>query len=209
MMKLLLMIGLGSCKGFAVAPPMRLSAVALAKISVAPAPKMSLTLPIEYNGCAAVMAGWVFLYYSNMWIAAGAPKDCCPGQATWGNRLFLNMGEQAPAFLVSFWTHAIFASPIVATQCGTAYLGFTVLYALLRLKCKGGVDNTVSFASTVPRYAINLFLVISAVAQRSFGLGLGKSAFHAVAFMPFAVTFFLIFTKAGEVLQKTVFASAN
>lgn len=205
MRTLLLIVAAAEARGFAVhqsgavLPGIR----PIAAVATPLSPKMLAvagSLPVEYNGCAAVMGGYVMIYYVNMWLSAGTPTDACPAQTTWGNRIFLNMGEQAPAFLTSFWTHAAFASPLVASQVGTAYLGFTVLYTLLRLKNKGGMDVQTGFLTTVPRYAINVFLVSTAVAQRCFGLLKGARAFHAVAFVPVCVLFFILFSKVGESL---------
>ena len=80
------------------------------------------------------------------------------------------------------------------------HAAISVLYALLRLKNKGGMDVQTGFLTTVPRYAINVFLVSTAVAQRCFGLLKGARAFHALAVVPVCVLFFILFSKVGESL---------
>ena len=101
MRTLLLIVAAAEARGFAVhqsgavLPDIRpIAAVAT------PLSPVAGSLPVEYNGCAAVMGGYVMIYYVNMWLSAGTPTDACPAQTTWGNRIFLNMGEQAPALIL-------------------------------------------------------------------------------------------------------------
>ena len=94
----------------------------------------------EFDGCVAVQGSWLAVCralrrnylqratrhrrdvgpvgltgllrtdYGYMWLSASLPSDASENQKTWATRCFLNMHEQAPAFLAAFWTHAIFAS---------------------------------------------------------------------------------------------------
>jgi hypothetical protein len=90
-------------------------------------PSLAAKLPgAEFNGCVAVQGSWLAVYYSYMWLSASVPSDASEKQKTWATRCFLNMHEQAPAFLAAFWTHAIFASPGRAAQCGAVYIATRV-----------------------------------------------------------------------------------
>ena len=90
-------------------------------------PSLAAKLPgAEFNGCVAVQGSWLAVYYAYMWLSASLPSDCSKKQETWATRCFLNMHEQAPAFLAAFWTHAIFASPARAAQCGAVYIATRV-----------------------------------------------------------------------------------
>ena len=80
----------------------------------------------EFNSCVAVQGAWLGVYYAYMWLSASVPSDASEKQKTWATRCFLNMHEQAPAFLAAFWTHAIFASPARAAQCGAVYVATRV-----------------------------------------------------------------------------------
>jgi len=60
-----------------------------------------------------------------------------PGQCKWGDRSFMNMLEQGPLFLASLWCHALFVSPLTATQLGGVYLALRSLYPGIWLT-KGG-----------------------------------------------------------------------
>jgi len=90
-------------------------------------PSLAAKLPgAEFDGCVAVQGAWLAVYYANMWLSASLPSDASENQKTWATRCFLNMHEQAPAFLAAFWTHAIFASPARAAQCGAVYVATRV-----------------------------------------------------------------------------------
>ena len=58
-------------------------------------------------------------------------KQMSPGQKKWGERAFLNMIEQAPLFTSALWLHAVFVSPVVATQLGIAYLALRLCYPFI------------------------------------------------------------------------------
>ena len=90
-------------------------------------PTLAAKLPgAEFDGCVAVQGAWLGVYYGYMWLSASLPSDASENQKTWATRCFLNMHEQAPAFLAAFWTHAIFASPARAAQCGAVYVATRV-----------------------------------------------------------------------------------
>ena len=110
----------------------------------------------EFDGCVAVQGAWLAVCralrrnqlqratrhrrdvgpvgltgllrtdYGYMWLSASLPSDASENQKTWATRCFLNMHEQAPAFLAAFWTHAIFASPARAARCGAVYVATRV-----------------------------------------------------------------------------------
>eukprot|EP00320_Phaeocystis_rex_P009533 CAMPEP_0119063120 /NCGR_PEP_ID=MMETSP1178-20130426/6536_1 /TAXON_ID=33656 /ORGANISM="unid sp, Strain CCMP2000" /LENGTH=228 /DNA_ID=CAMNT_0007044455 /DNA_START=31 /DNA_END=717 /DNA_ORIENTATION=+ len=159
-----------------------------------------MLMPAAYNGCLAVMGGWLGIFYLNLFLLLGEQPDACAGQSTFCARCLGNQGEQAPFFLTAFWMHALFASPLVAQQLGAAYLVFLGLYTAFRLYLKGGMAPWVALGSTLPRYAINTFLITSAVAQRCFGLTFGTNPLTALAFLPVCVVSFAISGKANKML---------
>ena len=164
-------------------------------------PTLAAKLPgAEFNGCVAVQGSWLAVYYGYMWLSASLPPDCSKKQETWATRCFLNMHEQAPAFLAAFWTHAIFASPARAAQCGAVYIATRVLYGIQRYHLKGGMSASAGLVSTVPGYVINLYLMTTAVARRCFGkVGFGASKWAPLAFFPVCVSLFLL---SGVVNEK-------
>ena len=164
-------------------------------------PTMAVKLPgAEFDGCVAVQGSWLAVYYGYMWLSASLPSDCSKKQETWATRCFLNMHEQAPAFLAAFWTHAIFASPARAAQCGAVYIATRILYGIQRFHLKGGMTANAGLVSTVPGYVINLYLMTTAVARRCFGkVGFGASKWAPLAFFPVCVSLFLL---SGVVNEK-------
>ena len=105
MRTLLLIFAAAEARGFAVhqsgavLPGIR----PIAAVATPLSPKMLAvagSLPVEYNGCAAVMGGYVMIYYVNMWLSAGTPTDACPAQTTWGNRIFLSQHGRASSVVL-------------------------------------------------------------------------------------------------------------
>ena len=172
-------------------------------------PVAAVALPgAEWNGCVAVQGAWFATYYAYMWLSASVPADGSEAQNTWATRCFLNMGEQAPAFLAAFWSHAVFACPRRAAACGGVYVATRVLYGIQRFWLKGGMSASAGFGSTVPGYVINTYLMATVVARRCFGkVGFGASPWSVLAFFPVVVTCFLLAGKANEAV-KANFADA-
>lgn len=157
-----------------------------------------LLLPEEYDSCVVVMGGWIAIYYVYMWLCASVnmSEDFSENHKLWGNRIFLNMGEQAPAFLVSFWLHALTVSPDSAATIGTYYLLFTVSYAVVRLMLQGKAEIPLVI-STNPRYAMVMFYTTTAVLKRGFdvdyvGLFGGSTLIAYLTFVPIAFVSFLV-----------------
>merc|ERR1712014_101484 len=84
-------------------------------------------------------------------------------QKVWSDRVFGNYSEQAPAFLCSFLSCALFSDPKTAWIFGAAYLAFSLLYAVVRYNINGGVTGLLSVTTTLPRYSICFFLAANAL----------------------------------------------
>lgn len=75
-----------------------------------------------------------------------------------GDRTFLNMLEQSPAFLTSLWLHALFVDPETAAKAGW-------LYVLFRLWYPFGFSMGLPWIllSTLPNYGIIFYLLGSTI----------------------------------------------
>jgi len=157
----------------------------------------------EFDGCVGVMGGWLGVYYTYMWLSASVPSDASDAQKTWATRCFLNMGEQAPAFMAAFWTHAVFASPSRAAACGAVYVLTRIVYGVQRYWLKGGMSPAAGFGSTIPGYAINAYLMTTVVARRVLGKAtFGASPYSPLAFLPACVACFLLAGKVNGAAKK-------
>ena len=125
--------------------PLRSAPLRSAPLRAAPA-KMVTGL----EGPAIVNAAYIIMAYNFMPLGptakglgiggmAGIPS-VTDAQYNWGNRAFGNMMEQAPLFLAGLWLHALFVSPVVATQLGGAYLFLRLCYPVL-WAIYGGADG--------------------------------------------------------------------
>lgn len=83
------------------------------------------------SGVVAVSGIFLYMYYAFMQLGPNARmSNLSEAQIQWGSRAFGNLHEQAPAFLLSLWTYAIFVSPDDATTLGIVWLIFRAAYPL-------------------------------------------------------------------------------
>lgn len=124
----------------------------------------SLMLP--YHEVCAVTCAWVIMAYVQMPMGpTSGMTGRSPGQQKWGNRIFMNMQEQAPLFLASLWAFAIVLTPDRAAMLGWTYLGLRALYApiWMILGGEGGAPFPQMFVSTFPQYAINFYMALNVI----------------------------------------------
>ena len=153
-------------------------------------------LGVEYNGPMFVSLGWLIIYYTYMQCTAVlgvTVKDYPEAQKTWADRSFMNMGEQAPAFLLSLWVHTFYVSPESATTVGTVYLLTRILYGILRFKAKGAMGMDVVMACTVPGYSMNFYLLGSSALVRM-GMDVFANPLWAFACFPISMAWFMTAT---------------
>lgn len=111
-------------------------------------------------------------------------KSMSAGQKKWGDRAFGNTMEHFPLFNAALWLHAVYCSPVVATQLGAAYLVLVVMYPTIWALVGGesGVPTKPYsvkppfgplgqiYYSTFPRYGIVFYLALSAVLKIAFDI---------------------------------------
>jgi len=154
------------------------------------------------EGPALVSAAHTILAYNFMPLGPTAyglgmgSKQMSAGQKKWGERTFLNMQEQAPYFTVALWLHAVFVSPVVATQLGAIYLVLRLMYPVIWAVFGGedGVPHTEYstvplfgplkqiYYSTFPQYGIVFYMAFSTILKIAFGISL-----NALVKMPMLV----------------------
>lgn len=170
-------------------------------LAAAPAALPPALADPAWNACVAVQGAWFAVYYLYMFLSASVPKDGSDAQRTWATRCFMNMGEQAPAFLPAFWSHAAFASPARAAACGAAYVLTRVLYGIQRFHLKGGMTPLAGFGSTIPGYVINVYLLGTVVARRCFGKAIGASPWSILGFVPVPIVIFILSGKFNQAVK--------
>lgn len=128
--------------------------------------------PTPFKWPILITGGWVCLYYKYMQLGPTASftkmseeqQSCC-------NRCFLNLHEQSPPFLAAMWLHATFVQPNSAGALGAAWLVCRALYAPLRIAGGFGPGRPgLVPLSTLPSYALTLWLGISTVLSACFGM---------------------------------------
>merc|ERR1719461_2297899 len=124
-----------------------------------------------YHKVAGATLLWCYIYYSYMAIdmhAGGMFKDkqgTDPHCRKWGDRVFNNLREQSPVFIVSMWTYAFIVDPDWAGTVGFCWCGFRLLYpiiwALGPQPEPPAPPKPFLGLSTVPGYIINMFFILS------------------------------------------------
>lgn len=151
-----------------------------------------LTVSDIYGDVAVVSCVWViFAYFLMPMGPTAAMSGCSAGQIKWGQRVFMNLQEQAVLFFVPLWMYAVFISADEAAWLGWLYLGFRSLYPSLWMVIggEGGPPFPQLFLSTFPAYGINLYEAVVIFAK--LGCGFDIKTFFGSTFRGLAATTFL------------------
>jgi len=149
-------------------------------------------MPLE--SIAVITTAWGCLAYFMMpWgPTAGATKQN-EAQIKFGDRCFMNLIEQAPLFLSSLWTCAVYASEETATNVGTGYLVLRALYPVVWLFKGGstpGFPMPAGMLVAVPACACNMYMSACVIAKCAFEFDLAFGGWmDAAAVFGFCVVF--------------------
>jgi hypothetical protein len=155
----------------------------------------------DFKGVIVVSSVFTWMYYTMMMLGPSS-KECNANDkhVHWAVRAFGNLHEQAPVYLLSLWSYAIFVSPEDGAVFGAAYLVMRFFYpmygrppsgcctapespcvslrppprARLALRSiwlfRGRFDEVI-FLCTFPQYGIIIYMMLSTV-TKAYGLDL-------------------------------------
>uniref|UniRef100_A0A7S2U6Y9 Uncharacterized protein n=1 Tax=Attheya septentrionalis TaxID=420275 RepID=A0A7S2U6Y9_9STRA len=147
--------------------------------------------------CALVLMAMLQMPFGPMAALTGRS----PGQQKWGERIFMNMTEQAPLFLTSLWAFALVVSPERAASLGMIYLGLRALYAPIWLFAGGesGAPFPAILVSTFPQYGINVYFALAVVLKVAFSMDITSFFMGSDKIGVIAVSFAFFVYAAGVI----------
>lgn len=163
-----------------------------------------------YKGVVAVSGVFFYMYYAFMQLGPSARMSkLSEAQVQWGSRVFGNLHEQAPAFLLALWSYALFIGPDGATELGAAWLVFRAAYPLCWMVGRG--FSRMILISTMPMYGICAYMMASVCAAACFGADLRAAllGYHALGCALASFAFYAHYQLLGVLNDRVKFFFAS